>query len=307
MTKLLFAPLQGYTHWLYRQSHHRIFGGVDEYYTPFLRLEHGGLRNKDLRDVDPENNMDVPTIPQVIAANIDEFCRLCDHLQHEGWGRIDLNMGCPFPMQIHAGRGSALLAHPDRVEPILLEMQHRHEVRFSLKMRLGLDSPDEALRLLPLLNESALSQITLHPRLGVQQYKGSVDSEHFSRFYELCHKPLIYNGDILSSQDISAILSAYPRLEGIMLGRGLLSRPWLAQEWKTGKSASDNQHLLQLLQVHFEMLRFAEQNLQGEAQMLSFLRSFWDYPSSLLPKKVLKRLIKCGNLKNYCEALRSLQ
>ena len=51
-----FAPLQGYTDSVYREAHAQIFGGVETYYTPFVRLEKGGFRNKELRDLAPEAN-----------------------------------------------------------------------------------------------------------------------------------------------------------------------------------------------------------------------------------------------------------
>ena len=50
MAGIHFAPLQGYTDSVYREAHTRVFGGVDTYYTPFVRIEKGGFRNKDLKD-----------------------------------------------------------------------------------------------------------------------------------------------------------------------------------------------------------------------------------------------------------------
>ena len=46
--KIHFAPLQGYTDAVYREVHHRIFGGVENYYTPFVRVEKDGFRNKNI-------------------------------------------------------------------------------------------------------------------------------------------------------------------------------------------------------------------------------------------------------------------
>ena len=46
-----FAPLQGYTDAAYRQAHACIFGGIDTYYSPFVRVEHGEIRRKDIRDI----------------------------------------------------------------------------------------------------------------------------------------------------------------------------------------------------------------------------------------------------------------
>ena len=53
---LRFSPLQGYTDAAYRQAHARCFGGVECYYSPFVRVEHGEIRRKDVRDVEPDNN-----------------------------------------------------------------------------------------------------------------------------------------------------------------------------------------------------------------------------------------------------------
>ena len=62
-----FAPLQGYTDAVYRQAHARIFGGIETYYSPFARVEHGEIRRKDTRDIHPDNNRGLHLIPQLIA------------------------------------------------------------------------------------------------------------------------------------------------------------------------------------------------------------------------------------------------
>ena len=79
---------------MYRNIHHRVVGGVDVYYSPFIRWEKG-LRNKDRQDVMRENNKSLHLIPQIIAGNPDEMANLCDVLQKEGYNEINLNMGCP--------------------------------------------------------------------------------------------------------------------------------------------------------------------------------------------------------------------
>ncbi len=147
-----FAPLQGFTDCVYRKAHCEVAGGVDEYYTPFVRLENDVPRRKDIRDINFRRNAGVPTVPQVIARDQEEFARLCDAVQHEGWNRIDLNMGCPFPMQVKAGRGSGLLQYEERVREIAEEMQRRSEVVFLVKMRIGQESAEEGMRLLPVIN-----------------------------------------------------------------------------------------------------------------------------------------------------------
>ena len=94
------APLQGYTDWVYREAHARVFGGVDTYYTPFVRLEKDGFRNKELRDLAPEANASASLVPQMIAASPEEFRRIAGLFRESGYRRADINLGCPFPMQV---------------------------------------------------------------------------------------------------------------------------------------------------------------------------------------------------------------
>ena len=294
---IAFAPLQGYTDAVYRRAHWECVGGVDEYYTPFVRIEKGEIRKKDLRDTDPAANAGVPTVPQVIAKDGDEFVRLCDALQGQGWGRIDLNMGCPFPMQVKAGRGSGLLQHPERVEEILKEMQRRPEVTFSVKMRLGQESEEEGLMVMPIINEMPLLHVTLHPRLGKQQYKGMADREAFIRFTEVCTHPLIYNGDI---QDLSSHSLSFPftpshskeKVKGMMIGRGLLARPWMLSDKEPHEVVRD---------MHTVVYRHAVESLCGDSQILSRLHAFWEYLD--IPHKQKKAIMKAATLPRYREAV----
>ena len=289
---IAFAPLQGYTDAVYRRAHWECVGGVDEYYTPFVRIEKGEIRKKDLRDTDPTTNMGVPTVPQVIAKDGDEFARLCDALQEQGWRRIDLNMGCPFPMQVKAGRGSGLLQHPDKIKEIQKEMQRRPEVTFSVKMRLGQECEDEGFRVMPIINEMPLLHVTLHPRLGRQQYKGEVDREAFERFMEICKHPMVYNGDITTIEEVHKLQQRWPDLKGMMLGRGLLARPWML---------SDKEPRKVLMSMHDIVYRHAVENLCGDSQILSRLHAFWEYLD--MPHKQKKAIMKATMLPRYREAV----
>ena len=114
MLPIHFAPLQGHTDDAFRRIHHQLVGGVTSYYTPFIRLENGKLRSKEIRDIKPEWNAGVPVIPQVMAGDSKEFRLLVDNIAELGnYEHIDINMGCPFPLQTRHGKGSGILSHPD--------------------------------------------------------------------------------------------------------------------------------------------------------------------------------------------------
>ena len=324
MLKILFAPLQGYTTGIYRKAHAEIFGGVDAYYAPFLRIENGKPREKDLRDLNLFDG-NAREIPQIIANSIDEFKILANALIAKGYTEIDFNMGCPFPMQVNRHRGAGLLSDEQAVQEIMDEIRKISNangtaptivkgtapVKFSVKMRLGQDSPDEAFALLPILNEAPLSQITLHPRLGKQQYKGAIDFKSFEKFYEECRHPLVYNGDITTVSQICEMERRYPKLAGVMIGRGLLAKPSLAAEYKGMRdincAAPSQDFFGKLFQMHQVIFDHACKTYQGDSQILSHIQSFWEYLEPSIPKKIFKKIKKAGKLSEYQEAITAMK
>ena len=301
-----FAPLQGYTDFEYRRIHARHCGGVDTYYTPFIRWEKGGIREKDIRDILPENNEGLHLVPQIICADTDEFNRLADTIQEHGYEEMDLNMGCPAPMQTRLMRGSGILPYPTRVSALLKEMERRPEVRFSAKMRLGLEGKEEWRELSGILNSSCLKHLTVHPRIGKQMYKGEVDMDAFSEVYSSIHIPIIYNGDVTSMEQVSSLSERYPGLHGIMMGRGLLARPTMAKECLMGEEMPHEERMSILMQMHEDMLGYCTRKYKVDSQILLHIHSFWEYQESQLERKTWKKIMKAGNMKNYLEAIRKL-
>ena len=230
--KLFFAPLQGYTDAAYRRFHNEVFEGcIDCYYTPFLRIERKEVRSKDLRDILPENNEGVKIVPQIIVKDVDEFRALVDVVSSIGYEEVDINMGCPFPLQTKKGRGAALLSRPKMVEEILTELKGFSDITFSVKMRLGNDEISQWQQIIPLLNDAPLNHVTIHPRIATQQYKGNVELETFQQVYDSLKHKVVYNGDVSTIEDIIRLNTMFPKLYGIMIGRGLLASPSIAWEY----------------------------------------------------------------------------
>ena len=306
MKLIHFAPLQGHTDDVYRRSHHQLIGGIERYYTPFVRVEAGDIRSKDRRDIDPKNNEGVPVVPQIIFKNLKEFLYLVDEVEALGYHAIDLNMGCPFPLQAKHGRGSGILPHPDVVEDIAQAIKERTQLAFSVKMRLGWQEENEWENILPILHDTPLLHITLHPRVGIQQYKGEVNMNQFARFYEACRLPLIYNGDIQSLGDIKRLEDDFPNLSGIMIGRGLLGNPFLSAEYEENSEWETIRRRDAVLQMHDEWLEFCREKYVSDAQVLLQIKTFWEYQNAWIEKKVYKRIMKSGSFRNYMDAVRMI-
>lgn len=303
MLPISFAPLQGYTEDGYRRIHNEECGGVTEYYSPFLRLEHGEVRSKDMRDIRPAFNEGTPLVPQAIANGGEELQVLTEVVRQNGYKRLDINMGCPFPLQTRHGRGAGLLSNIDKIKEICQVIKDNSDIAYSVKMRLGMTSPDEWREVLPLLNDTPLVHITVHPRIATQQYKGAINMEQFSEFLNMAERPVIYNGDITTVEQIRQIEDLFPTLHGIMIGRGLLARPSLAREYAEDRSLSDAEVRHLLVTMHDRLHAHYANIIPNESQLHSKLRSFWEYTEPTIGRKAWKQIMKAGNMKNYLAAI----
>lgn len=298
-----FAPLQGFTEAAYRNAHAASFGGVDTYYTPFVRIERGEFRSKDQRDITPEQNTVSHLIPQLIAPNEEKAERIISLFIEKGHREVSINLGCPFPVLAKRHNGSGILPYPEEVKALLSVVEKHPDIRFSVKMRLGWENAEECLALAPLLNNLPLDHITLHARLGKQEYKGEVDLDGFTAFYEACNHQLIYNGDLHTAEEIRQTAERFPKLAGIMVGRGLLANPALALEYKESRSLTAEEYREKLRALHTAVFNHYEEQIQGgEAQLLAKMKAFWEYLLPDADRKLRKAIHKANKLDTYRQA-----
>ncbi len=306
MTTILFAPLQGYTDHVYRSIHARLFKGVDAYYTPFIRIEKGEPRRQDVARLQSPLNEGINTVPQIIFSDADEFRRLADIVVEAGYNEIDLNIGCPFPMQTRRGRGCALMSHPETLAAVAEQMRQMPQIKFSLKMRCGEVGADGWRETAEAVNEMPLAQVAFHPRTGKQKYDGELAMDAFSEFLTQSKHPVIYNGDLHTPADIADIYAKYPGIAGVMIGRGLLARPSLAEEFVSGEEWTEQRRISALVRLNEEIGEVYERDLCGDVQILSKLRPLWDYAEPLIGRRAWKAIHKAHSLRNYHAAVAAI-
>lgn len=304
--KIFAAPLQGYTNAPFRHFHADLFGGVDAYYSPFIRVEDGDVRRRDLIDLMSPLNANHCLVPQIIFKDELEFSKLVDRVESLGFNEVDLNLGCPFPPQLKRGRGAALIVNPDILQKISDIMVSLASMRFSLKMRIGVSAADDWRESIGVINNMPLQHITVHPRIAAQGYDGRVDIAQFERILGESSHPVIYNGDILSAEGIGAVISRFPSIAGVMIGRGLLRSPAIASDWTGEAPAGRRSDLTRLLMLHEPIYTHYCETLCGESQILSKIKPFWDYAKPELPNKMYKAIKKASSLSKYEMAVSSV-
>ena len=229
-TPIYFAPMEGITDATFRRVHHARFSGVRKYFIPFISpTQNLRLTARELSAVAPELNAGVPAVPQVLAKDAQLALWAVRMLADMGYAEVNLNFGCPSGTVTAKGKGAGMLADIPHLERFLDEFYAHAPLPVSVKTRIGFTSPAEFECLLPLLSAYPISELILHPRTRAQFYKGQPHRELFAEALAVCPVPLCYNGDLFTPGVCEAFMAEYPQTRALMLGRGLVANPALAQ------------------------------------------------------------------------------
>lgn len=303
MTDIYIAPVQGHTDAAWRHFHHEVYGGGHCYFTPFIRCEHGDLRKQDLRDFTSVLNAGLKLEPQVIFRDMEELEILLGRLSEEGATEVNLNMGCPFPLQTGKGRGAGFLKNIGEGSHLPEVLAKFPRLSYSVKMRLGYEDPSEWRPMMEILNDLELRHVDVHPRVARQQYGGEL---YFDEFQELLcgsRNPVVFNGEIHTPDNIAEIEARFPAIAGVMTARGVLGRPSLATEYSEGTEWSREERIEKMLTFHRRLLSHYTDTLCGESQILSKIKPFWEYAEEEIGRKAWKAIRKSTNIAKYHSAV----
>ncbi len=290
---IYLAPLQGFTDVLYRKAFADMFDGIDKYFIPYVTVQHSKLLPKYEREIRPGNNLYGNVVPQILVKDEEEMIFLVDILKNYGYAEINLNLGCPYPMVTRRGRGAALLANPWEFSKLLEAFFKHYNLKLSVKLRAGLDSPGQLEKIIPVLNDFPLSEVILHPRIASQLYKGPVNDISFEYAGANLEHSLVYNGNIFSLGDFERRSDQFPEVSDWMLGRGVLMNVFLPSAIK-GIHFSAEEKRQKLFDFH-ELLKEAHLKLaDNPGNAANKMRQFWMYFSNHFsdPKKQFKKIKK---------------
>ena len=243
MIRVDLAPLEGLTDSIYRRQHHAHFGGVDRYFMPFLSpTMHKTLTHKEDRELPMSDSVSFVAIPQILTKVAEDFLWAAQVCQDRGYNQVNLNLGCPSGTVVSKGKGSGMLADPEQLDRFLDAIFHATPLPISIKTRIGLTQEEEFPRLVEIFNQYPIAELTVHPRTRKDFYNSPIRTEAFQYAYDHCTAPLCYNGDLCSLDDIAAIEAAYPRLERVMIGRGLIGDPGMLTPGGTTAQALEAFH-----------------------------------------------------------------
>lgn len=291
------APMEGLTGYIFRNAYQKYYGGIDRYFTPFITNKK--LNHKELQDVLPEHNAGMDVVPQILTNRAQDFLCIAGELERFGYRTVNLNLGCPSGTVVAKNRGAGFLALPDELDAFLDEIFAKCPVAISIKTRIGKESEAEWERLLGIYEKYPLEELIIHPRVQKDFYKNTVRLEAFAKAVEMSRHSLCYNGDICTAEDYERVLAQFQETEKVMLGRGLLKRPWLIGELrKMPDEASEKERFLAF---HDDILHGYLSVMSGDKNTLFKMKELWVYfaESFTNPEKYMKKIRKSERIAEY--------
>jgi tRNA-dihydrouridine synthase B len=222
---LALAPMQDVTDLPFWGLMSR-YGGPDVYYTEYFRVHATSNLEKPILKSITHNPTGQPAIAQMIGNDIPALVRTVKELQQYPIAAVDLNLGCPAPVVYRKCAGGGLLREPDRVDSILGALRDAIQVGFTVKTRLGFDSPDVFEELLPIFAKHSIDLLTVHGRTVKEMYRSEVHYEYIAQAVAALPCPVLANGNIYSAAKARQVLET-TGARGLMIGRGAIRNPWL--------------------------------------------------------------------------------
>ena len=337
---IYYAPMEGITTYLYRQLHNKYFGGVDTYFTPFISVfpDHY-IKKRDEREIDPANNEGMRVVPQVLANSSKELIWIFKKLTSMGYDEVNLNLGCPSGTVTAKGRGSGFLKEPDKLGTFFDEVFDSlgdDARKLSVKTRIGYLDASEMEHLSKIYARYPIKELTIHPRIRKQFYKGVPDMAVFEKALIMNSAPVCYNGNVFTLDDYNNINDKYGYKEGsdlidindpatdiilhyhmntagsagnkvssVMLGRGIVADPSLGRQIKGGAKMD---------KAEFKEFRRAleamyKENLKDGNNVFNKMKEMWFYMSQSFEgsEGYIKNILKSKSYAEYLAAANTLE
>jgi tRNA-dihydrouridine synthase B len=271
------SPMAGLTDSVFRRLIKRL-GGCGLVMTEFTSAEgltRNSLKSKRMLFYHEEER---PVTAQLFGADperLGEATRMVDDL---GFDAIDLNLGCPAKKVVKACGGSALLRETRLLEQILRTIREATAMPFTIKIRAGWDETEiVSLQVGKMAEDIGVDAVAFHPRTREQGFSGHSDWSLIRELKSHLTIPVIGNGDIVTPDD-ALRMKQETGCDGIMIGRGALSNPWIFRQIEELESGlpvteADVADKYRLIKSYFRLL-FEEETPGAIGKMKQFASWF---------------------------------
>jgi tRNA-dihydrouridine synthase B len=273
---IVLAPMVGITHSAFR-SLVQDEGGVGLLFTEMLAAKRLPHDNELISPLLIRDESERPLIYQIIAANELTIEPAVEKLHKLGAEGIDLNLGCPAPVQRRQGAGAVLAGNHHQLQKVLCKLRKSTELPLSVKIRLGHRLEADELRSFCLFLEAeGVDMITIHARLNGEKFCRKPRWGLIGEVKDAVSVPILANGGIFSPADARKCLEL-SGADGLMIGRGAVEQPWLCADIAReiyGVGAGRKQR--EISEIYLKFITLLEQRFAPERR-LGRLKQFTRY------------------------------
>lgn len=229
---VLLAPMEDVTDIAFRLMCKQF--GADMVYTEFVSsdalIRHVNKTQAKLTVSDEERPVAIQIYGKEVETMV-EAARICEAANPD---LIDINFGCPVKKVANKGAGAGMLRNIPLMLDITREVVKAVRIPVTVKTRLGWDTDHKIIvELAEQLQDCGIAALSIHGRTRAQMYTGQAD---WTLIGEVKNNPrmkipIIGNGDITSAEQCHEHFNRYG-VDGIMIGRGSIGRPWIFREVK---------------------------------------------------------------------------
>jgi tRNA-dihydrouridine synthase B len=226
---LVLAPVAGHTDSLFRQVVKNL-GGCGLVVSELVSTE--GMTRHRVRTqylthfVEAER----PLAIQIFGSDSRRMAESAAMVEAMGADIIDINAGCPVKKVVRQGGGSNLLRDLPLLEKNMREVRKAIRIPLTIKIRSGWDRNSiNAVEVLKLAQDCGVEALTIHGRTRNELFTGHADWKIIEKVKQQARIPVMGNGDVFSPQDAVRMFRE-TGVDGVMMGRGVLSNPWLIRQ-----------------------------------------------------------------------------
>ncbi len=205
-------------------------GGPDVYVTEYFRVHRDSHPEKEILRSIVDSPGDEPVIAQMIGNDPEHLLRTTKLLQDQSdCAGIDINLGCPAPTVCGKQSGGALLKDHDLVREIVETLRPTVRGTFTLKTRIGFETPEEFEALLALFASLPIDGLAIHGRTVREKYQSPVHTDCIKHAVKTLPFSVTANGSIVNAETALGMHRS-TGASGLMIGRGGIRNPWLFQQ-----------------------------------------------------------------------------
>lgn len=274
---LVLAPMDDVTDFVFREIMAEL-PRPDVFFTEFTSAD--GLLSKGYERVVRKlkySQKQRPIVAQIWGTNPETLRKAAKMIAEMGFDGVDINMGCPERSVVKRGAGAGHIEDPQLAKEIISAVaEGAPDLPVSVKTRIGIGKVVTE-EWVSFLLEQKIQALTVHGRTARQMSTGFANWEEVAKAVALRDKispetVLIGNGDVKSFEQTVELSKKYG-VDGVMIGRGVFSNPWVFEK-SLSQQKRAKEDSMEILQKHLKLYVDTWQGIKDYQVMKKFFKMY---------------------------------